>query len=138
MKPFNFEKAKLGYPVCLKNGDPARIICCDRKVNGPYSPIVALVKQPYQREAVNIYLTNGKLESSLYPDREHYSRIDEKYELMMTGEEPDHISNASEFIMALKDQLNRLNSYEVPIKVNGKLIRSVELTEDLTIEIKTL
>lgn len=138
MKPFNFEKAKLGYPVCLKNGDPARIICCDRKVNGPYSPIVALVKQPYQREAVNIYLTNGKLESSLYPDKEYYSRIDEKYELMMTGEEPDHISNIGEFLDKLHDQIECLNHCRIPITVNGKLIKSVELTKHLTVEIKTL
>lgn len=138
MEPFNLEKAKLGYPVCLKNGGPARIICFDRKVNGPYSPIVALVKQYCQREAANIYLTNGKLESSLYPDKEHYSLIDEKYELMMTGEEPDHISSIGEFLDKLHDQIEYLNHYRIPITVNGKLIKSVELTKHLTVEITTL
>ncbi|WP_195401659.1 hypothetical protein [Bacteroides ovatus] len=42
MKPFDFEKAKAGAPVCTREGFKARIICFD--ANNNRFPIVALLK----------------------------------------------------------------------------------------------
>lgn len=42
MKEFDLEKAKVGHPVCTRDGKEARILCFDRI--GHY-PIVALVKE---------------------------------------------------------------------------------------------
>ena len=41
LKPFNFQKAKAGQPVCTRDGRKARIICFDRR--GDKFPIVALL-----------------------------------------------------------------------------------------------
>lgn len=41
MKPFDFEKAKAGAPVCTREGFNARIICFD--ANNDRFPIVALI-----------------------------------------------------------------------------------------------
>lgn len=41
MKPFNLEEAKAGKPVCTRDGDPARIVCFDKK--SETHPIGALV-----------------------------------------------------------------------------------------------
>lgn len=41
MKPFNLEEAKVGKPVCTRNGNKVRIVCFNCK-NEDY-PIVALV-----------------------------------------------------------------------------------------------
>lgn len=50
----------------------------------------------------------------------------------------DHIEHASVFLNKLKGELDRLSSYDVPIRVDGKLVKDVKLTGDLTIEITTL
>lgn len=50
----------------------------------------------------------------------------------------DHIECASTFLKKLKHELDHLTSYNVPISVDGKLIKDVKLTDDLTIEITTL
>lgn len=42
MKEFNLKLAKKGYPVCTRNGNPARIVCSDRKI--ALYPIVALIE----------------------------------------------------------------------------------------------
>lgn len=42
MKEFDLEKAKVGHPVCTRDGKEVRILCFDRI--GHY-PIVALVKE---------------------------------------------------------------------------------------------
>lgn len=44
MKPFDLELAKRNHPIQTRKGDPARIICYDRK--SKEYPIVALVKNP--------------------------------------------------------------------------------------------
>ena len=41
MKEFDLEKAKVGHPVCTRDGKEARILCFDRI---GHHPIVALVK----------------------------------------------------------------------------------------------
>lgn len=41
MKPFDLEEAKAGKPVCTRDGDPARIVCFDKK--SETHPIGALV-----------------------------------------------------------------------------------------------
>ena len=50
----------------------------------------------------------------------------------------DHIEHASVFLNKLREELDRLASYDVPIRVDGKLVKDVKLTGDLTIEITTL
>lgn len=42
MKEFDLEKAKVGHPVCTRDGKEARILCFDRI---GHHPIVALVKE---------------------------------------------------------------------------------------------
>lgn len=49
-KPFNFELAKAGKPVCTRDGREARIICFDRR--GKY-PIVVLVKEGEEESLFN-------------------------------------------------------------------------------------
>ena len=56
MKKFNLEAAKLGKPVCTKDGKKARIICFDKK--GDY-PIVALVESEDGKEKLQDYKING-------------------------------------------------------------------------------
>lgn len=48
------------------------------------------------------------------------------------------INSALIFFRKLKNELDQLSSYNVPIRVNGKPIKDVNLTDDLTIEITTL
>lgn len=57
---------------------------------------------------------------------------------MVADQEIDCIEHASTFLKKLKHELDHLSSYDVPIRVDGKLIKRVELTDDLTIEITTL
>ena len=58
LKPFNFEAAHSGKPVCTRDGRKARIICFDRV--GDF-PIVALTDdREYKEEGVNLYDINGK------------------------------------------------------------------------------
>lgn len=126
MKPFNIELAKQGYPVCTIEEKEVRVLCFDRLHDGEQD-ILALFKEG---ESEFVITTNSEGVTT--------SSLDRYNNLMMTGEEPDHISSASEFLRKLQDQLNLLNSWDVPIMVNGKLIKSVELTDDLTIKIETL
>lgn len=42
MKQFNLEEAKSGNPVCIRDGNDARIICFDAKTRCD-KPIVALI-----------------------------------------------------------------------------------------------
>lgn len=47
------------------------------------------------------------------------------------------IETADEFIRRMKDELNKLNSWYIPISVDGKYISDVELVErDGNIEMK--
>ncbi len=62
MKPFNFELAKQGHPICTRDGHKARIICFDAK--GRY-PIVALVDGGDDGEGPVSYMTNGQVRSGL-------------------------------------------------------------------------
>lgn len=48
------------------------------------------------------------------------------------------INSALIFFRELKSELDRMPSYDIPIRVNGRLIKNVKLTGDLTIEITTL
>ena len=45
MKPFDLELAKMGYPVCTRDGQKVRIICFDRQ--GKEMPILFLLKDIY-------------------------------------------------------------------------------------------
>lgn len=69
LKPFDFEAAKAGKPVCTRDGRKARIICFDAKCN---KPIVALIYD-CNKETVLQYLENGRF---------FVDQID-KYDLMM-------------------------------------------------------
>ena len=57
LKPFDLEKARLGKPVCTRDGRKARIICFDKK--GDY-PIVALVNDYNNEEYIKSYDKFGK------------------------------------------------------------------------------
>ena len=61
LKPFDFEAAKQGKPVCTRNGRKARIICFDAE--GEH-PIIALVtdgvqESPYNYTKEGYYHTEG-------------------------------------------------------------------------------
>ena len=58
LKPFDLEAAKLGKPVCTRDGRKARIICFDRDWD---MHIVALVTDPLG-ESVHYYLSNGRVD----------------------------------------------------------------------------
>lgn len=57
MKPFNIEEAKAGKPVCTREGEPARVICWNKK-DKTY-PIVALVGK---EEFLSTYTEEGLCE----------------------------------------------------------------------------
>lgn len=57
---------------------------------------------------------------------------------VIEGKKIDHIEHASTFLKKLKWELDRLASYDIPIRVDGKLIKDVKLADGLTIEITTL
>lgn len=56
LKPFNFEAAKAGKPVCTRDGRKARIICFDAKGD---KPIIALIEMGVA-ETTNNYPIDGK------------------------------------------------------------------------------
>lgn len=58
LKEFDLEAAKLGKPVCTRDGRKARIICFDRDWE---KHIVALVSDPFG-ESAHYYLSNGKVD----------------------------------------------------------------------------
>ena len=58
LKPFSLEAAKLGKPVCTRDGRNARIICFDSK-NDPQRPIIALVENN-SNELLYEYTIEGK------------------------------------------------------------------------------
>lgn len=68
MKPFDFEKAKAGAPVCTREGFKARIICFD--ANNNRFPIVALLKDSNSSNEYPVSLTkegrfsDGEVDSS--------------------------------------------------------------------------
>ena len=57
MKPFDLELAKIGKPVCTRDGRKARIICFDRKGK---QPIIALVIQDNGEEFIENYHLSGR------------------------------------------------------------------------------
>ena len=59
LKPFDFEAAKAGKPVCTRDGRKGRIICFDR--NDLY-PIVALIECEDGKEMVGAYSKEGQTE----------------------------------------------------------------------------
>lgn len=58
LKPFDFEAAKAGKPVCTRDGRKARIICFDTINKGNY-PIIALLEDK-GCEAIFYYTKDGK------------------------------------------------------------------------------
>lgn len=58
LKPFDFEAAKAGKPVCTRDGRKARIICFDTINKGNY-PIIALLEDK-GCEAIFYYNKDGK------------------------------------------------------------------------------
>lgn len=58
LKPFDFEAAKAGKPVCTRDGRKARIICFDTINKGNY-PIIALLEDKGS-EAIFYYNKDGK------------------------------------------------------------------------------
>lgn len=58
MKPFDFEKAKAGAPVCTREGFKARIICFD--ADNDRFPIVALLKGDNGKEYPVSFTKEGR------------------------------------------------------------------------------
>lgn len=58
MKPFDLELAKQKHPVQTRDGRSVRIICYNRE-DKDY-PIVALVKNHFDKEIIEEYTINGK------------------------------------------------------------------------------
>lgn len=79
MKPFDFEKAKAGAPVCTREGFKARIICFD--ANNNRFPIVALLKDSNSSNEYPVSLTK----KGRFSDGEADSRKD----LFMVGEKKE-------------------------------------------------
>ena len=67
LKPFDLEAAKVGKPVCTRNGRKARIICFDLK-NDEY-PIVAAVEDD-STETLFSYTTNGEIADGIESDKD--------------------------------------------------------------------
>ena len=63
LKPFDFEAAKSGKPVCTRDGRKARIICFDRKGYNLF-PIVALIMDGDQESYMYTYRSNGTWDNS--------------------------------------------------------------------------
>lgn len=59
MKEFNLELAKQGHEVQTRDGDPARIVCYDRKSEEGYYPIVALIEKEGEEETY-FYTSDGR------------------------------------------------------------------------------
>lgn len=76
LKPFDLAEAKLGKPVCTRDGRKARIICFD--VKGDICPIIALVEENGM-EVTKSYDENG---------RANYKNAD-NYDLMMLPEKKE-------------------------------------------------
>ena len=65
MKPFDLQKAKLGYPVCTRSGNHVRILCFDRKIDNG-NDIVALITQNSEEgfEYIQFYDKYGRTSAS--------------------------------------------------------------------------
>ena len=73
MRKFNLEEAKVGKPVCTRDGRKTRIVCYDLKVID--TPILALIEESGQ-EKVYCYHSNGK----------YYKEKDTDNDLFMASE----------------------------------------------------
>ena len=58
LKPFDLEAAKLGKPVCTRDGRKARVLCYDFKQNEEY-PIVVAVENKDGKECALLYSNDG-------------------------------------------------------------------------------
>ena len=103
------------------------------------------VKHPFSKRIEYIYKNNDDIDSErgFFCETRDFNEIfsSAKYSdgwRMVADQEIDCIEHASMFFKKLKHELNYLTSYDVPIHVDGKLIKDVKLTDDLTIEITTL
>ena len=85
LKPFNFEDAKAGKPVCTRGGRKARIIYFDAK--GDY-PIVALIETG-NGEKVGQYMINGYYTDIISQCCEDLMMLTEKKEDERDTEEKD-------------------------------------------------
>ncbi len=67
MKPFDYEKAKAGKPVCTRDGRPVRIICWD--VKRPGISMIGLVLDPKTGfESVRAYDSVGTTSQNYVDD----------------------------------------------------------------------
>lgn len=60
MKEFNYEQAKVGAPVCTRDGRPARIVCWDFKNVYPEYSVLVLIEQRDGTEGGFTYNKDGK------------------------------------------------------------------------------
>ena len=81
LKPFDLEAAKLGKPVCTRDGRKARIICFDRISGDDYYKIVACVTAfDEDFEEVLFYGIDGYIVGSQNPKDEDLMMLPEKHE----------------------------------------------------------
>ena len=100
LKPFDFEAAKAGKPVCTRSGKPVRIICFDVKAK---KPIAALITNDDTEEA-HFYYDNGR--SDQYQEY--------RYDLMMLPEKKEGWVNVSKFsTYASKEEALSHKTYDI-------------------------
>ena len=81
LKPFSLEAAKLGKPVCTRDGRKARIICFDRISDNDYYKIVACVTAfDEDFEEVLFYGIDGHIVDSQNPKEDDLMMLPEKKE----------------------------------------------------------
>ena len=105
LKPFDLQKAKLGKPVCTRDGRKARIICFDRRLfykNVSY-PILALVECSDGEDDVCGYNEKGKV---LIEDGAEY-----KDDLMMLPEKKEGWINICRNLNTNKTELDTKDIY---------------------------
>ena len=77
LKPFDLEAAKLGKPVCTRDGRKARIICFDKRNNKTEYPIIALVETD-EMEEIFLYTDNGEYLKDKCDDERDLMMLPEK------------------------------------------------------------
>lgn len=63
-KPFNLEAAKAGKPVITRSGQPARIICFDRKTTTPYKILALIEEEGGETETYLTFTLDGKFQDN--------------------------------------------------------------------------
>lgn len=118
LKPFNLEDAKLGKPICTRDGKEVRVVCFNRKCE--VYPILALVTNDVGKEIIGTYTIDGLYQ----PDKEGF------LDLMMASEE------RVGYINIYRDFERRLSSEMIYPTIDEAVKNKVEKNYIGTIKIK--